>query len=80
MRERSREARALAGMEVFVVLSRGEEDGACWVVIETTRDVASCPSCEARELGMAEARSSSKTCQWADDRCVLCGMSAVDLS
>jgi hypothetical protein len=40
MGDRSRDASALLGMEGFVVLSQTEEDGECWVLVETTRDVA----------------------------------------
>jgi hypothetical protein len=40
MDDRSRDASALLGMEGFVVLSQTEEDGECWVLVETTRDVA----------------------------------------
>jgi len=51
MDDRSRDASALLGMEGFVVLSQTEEDGECWVLVETTRDVAGCPSCGVRATG-----------------------------
>jgi len=51
MGDRSRDASALLGMEGFVVLSQTEEDGECWVLVETTRDVAGCPSCGVRATG-----------------------------
>ena len=43
MDDRSGDASALLGMEGFVVLSQTEEDGECWVLVETT--VASAGAC-----------------------------------
>ncbi len=51
MGDRSGDASALLGMEGFVVLSQTEEDGECWVLVETTRDVAGCPRCGVRATG-----------------------------
>jgi transposase len=38
-------------MEGFVVHSQTEEDGELWVLVETTADVAGCPSCGVRATG-----------------------------
>lgn len=51
MGDRSCDASALLGMEGFVVLSETEDDGECWVLVETTRDVAGCPRCGVRATG-----------------------------
>ena len=51
MGDRSADASALLGMEGFVVLSQTEEDGECWVLVETTADVAGCPVCGVRATG-----------------------------
>jgi len=51
MGDRSGDASALLGMEGFVVLSQTEEDGECWVLVETSRDVVGCPSCGVRATG-----------------------------
>jgi transposase len=51
MDDRSGDASALLGMEGFVVLSQTEEDGECWVLVETTADAAGCPSCGVRATG-----------------------------
>jgi len=51
MSDRSGDASALLGMEGFVVLSQTEEDGELWVLVETTADVAGCPSCGVRATG-----------------------------
>ena len=51
MGDRSGDASALLGMEGFVVVSQTEEDGECWVLVETTADVAGCPSCGVRATG-----------------------------
>jgi len=51
MDDRSGDASALLGMEGFVVLSQTEEDGELWVLVETTADVAGCPSCGVRATG-----------------------------
>lgn len=39
------DAHLLLGMDGFVVLSTSEEDGECFVLLETTRDRVGCPSC-----------------------------------
>jgi len=51
MGDRSSDASALLGMEGFLVLSQSEEDGELWVLVETTADVAGCPSCGVRATG-----------------------------
>ncbi len=51
MGDRSSSASALLGMEGFVVLSQSEGDGELWVLVETTADVAGCPSCGVRATG-----------------------------
>ena len=38
-------------MDGFVLLAQTEEDGECWVLVETTRDVAGCPRCGVRATG-----------------------------
>jgi len=43
--EHSEDAHALLNMEGFVVLATSEEDGECFVLVETTRDVVGCPTC-----------------------------------
>ena len=43
--ERNQDAHALLGMEGFVVLATSEEDGECFVLVETTNDHTGCPSC-----------------------------------
>ena len=40
-----RSATALLAMDDFVVLSHTEEAGEIWMLVETTADVAGCPSC-----------------------------------
>ena len=51
MDDRSGDASALLGMDGFVVLSQTEEDGEVWVLVETTADLAGCPSCGVRATG-----------------------------
>ena len=51
MGDRSGDASALLGMEGFAVISQTEEDGELWVLVETTADVAGCPSCGVRATG-----------------------------
>jgi len=51
MGDRSRDASALLGMEGFVVLSQSEEDGELYVLVETTANVAGCPSCGVKATG-----------------------------
>jgi len=51
MSDRSGDASALLGMEGFVVLSQTAGDGELWVLVETTADVAGCPSCGVRATG-----------------------------
>jgi len=51
MGDRSGDASALLGMDGFVVHSQTEEDGELWVLVETTADVAGCPSCGVRATG-----------------------------
>jgi transposase len=51
MGDRSGDASALLGMEGFVVLSQTEEDGECWVLVETTAEMAGCSSCGVRATG-----------------------------
>ena len=51
MGDRSSGATALLGMDGFVVLSQTEEDGEVWVLVETTADVAGCPSCGVKATG-----------------------------
>ena len=51
MGDRSGDASALLGVDGFVVLSQTEEDGELWVLVETTADVAGCPSCGVRATG-----------------------------
>ena len=51
MGDRTGDASALLGMDGFVVLSQTEEDGEVWVLVETTADVAGCPSCGVRATG-----------------------------
>lgn len=51
MSDRSGDAHALLGMDGFVVISQTEEDGELFVLVETTRDVAGCPSCGVRATG-----------------------------
>jgi transposase len=51
MGDRSSDASALLGVEGFVVLSQGEEDGEVWVLVETTATVAGCPSCGVKATG-----------------------------
>jgi len=55
MGECSQDASALLGMEGFVVLFKSEEDGECWVLLETTRDLAGCPSYGMRVTGHARS-------------------------
>ena len=43
--ERSEDAHALLGMEVFVVLATSEEDGECFVLLEPRNSRTGCPSC-----------------------------------
>jgi transposase len=45
------DASALLGVDGFVVLSQTEEDGELWMLVETTADVAGCPSCGVRATG-----------------------------
>jgi len=51
MGDRSRDASALLGMEGFVVCSQSEEDGELYVLVETTANVAGCPSCGVKATG-----------------------------
>jgi len=51
MGDRSRDASALLGMEGFVVLSQSEEGGELYVLVETTANVAGCPSCGVKATG-----------------------------
>ena len=51
MGDRSSDASALLGMDGFAVLSQCEEDGEVWVLVETTGDVAGCPSCDVKATG-----------------------------
>ncbi len=56
MGDRSGDASALLGMEGFAVISQTEEDGELWVLVETTADVAGCPSCGVRATGHGRSR------------------------
>ena len=41
----SGDAHALLGMDDFVVLATTDEDGECFVLVETKERVVGCPSC-----------------------------------
>ncbi|MGH9043739.1 MAG: transposase family protein, partial [Acidimicrobiales bacterium] len=51
MDDRSGDAIALLGMAHMVVLSTTEETGELYVSVETTADVAGCPTCGVRAVG-----------------------------
>jgi transposase len=51
MEDGSGGASALLGMDGFVVLSMEEHDDEWWLLVETTTDVAGCPTCGVRATG-----------------------------
>jgi len=55
MDDRSVDASALAQMDGLVVLTQTEEDGECWVLVETTSDQPGCPSCGVQATGHGQS-------------------------
>lgn len=49
--ERSGDASAMLGMEGLIVCSQTEEEGELYVLVESTRDAAGCPTCGVRATG-----------------------------
>ena len=56
MVDRSCGATAMLGMDGFVVVSQTEEGGELYVLVETTTDLAGCPSCGVRATGHGRNR------------------------
>ncbi len=56
MVDRSSGATAMLGMDGFVVVSQTEESGELYVLVETTADLAGCPSCGVRATGHGRSR------------------------
>jgi transposase len=51
MVERTGEGTELLGMRGFVVLTQTDEEGELWLLVETDKDLAGCPSCGVRGTG-----------------------------